>query len=117
MVSPLLLIVVALSGLGSDALPDYSLSFAFRMGQMALLIAGGLLGLPGVCLVLVWMVLRVAGMTSLGHPYLAPASPKRSRNPDLVLRAPTFRQRLRGYLADPAHMLRTKGRMRKGDPT
>ena len=117
MVSPLLLIVVALSGLGSYALPDYSLSFAFRMGQMALLIAGGLLGLPGVCLVLVWMVLRVAGMTSLGYPYLAPASPRRTRNPDLILRAPIFRQRLRGYLADPAHMLRAKGRMRRRNPS
>lgn len=49
LVSPLLIIVVALSGLGSYALPNYSLSFAFRMGQMALLIAGGLMGLPGVC--------------------------------------------------------------------
>ena len=62
LVSPLLIFVVALSGLGSYALPNYSLSFAFRMGQMALLIAGGLMGLPGVCLLLLLMVLRVAGM-------------------------------------------------------
>lgn len=46
LVSPLLIIVVALSGLGGYALPNYSLSFAFRMGQMLLLIAGGLMGLP-----------------------------------------------------------------------
>ena len=115
MVSPLLLIVVALSGLGSYALPDYSLSFAFRMGQMLLLIAGGLMGLAGVCLVFVFLVLRVAGMTSLGYPYLSPAAPVRVRNPDLILRAPAYRQRLRAYLADPKHMLRAKGRMRRRD--
>lgn len=115
MVSPLLLIVVALSGLGSYALPDYALSFAFRMGQMLLLIAGGLLGLPGVCMMFVFFVLRVSGMTSLGVPYLAPTSPKRTHNPDLVLRAPVYRQRLRGYLADPFFMLRAHGRMRRRD--
>lgn len=113
MVSPLLLIVVALSGLGSYALPDYSLSFAFRMGQMLLLIAGGLMGLPGVCLMLVLLLLRTAGMTSLGRPYLAPTTPKRARNPDGILRAPIFRQRLRGYLSHPPQMLRARGRMRR----
>lgn len=113
LVSPLLIIVVALSGLGSYALPNYSLSFAFRMGQMALLLAGGLMGLPGVGLVLLLLVLRVAGMESLGHPFLAPGSPRRTRNPDLILRAPLFRQRLRAYLSSPEDMLRAHGRMRR----
>ncbi len=113
LVSPLLIIVVALSGLGSYALPNYSLSFAFRMGQMLLLLAGGLMGLPGVCIVFLLLLMRVAGMESLGQPYLAPRSPRRAHNPDLVLRAPLFRQRLRAYLADPAHMERAHGRMRR----
>lgn len=113
LVSPLLLIVVALSGVGSYALPDYSLSFALRMGQMALLIAGGLMGLPGVCLMLLWMILRVAGMQSLGRPYLAPTAPRRVRNPDLLLRAPVYRLRLRGDTANPRAMLRAMGRMRR----
>ena len=113
LVSPLLLIVVALSGVGSYALPDYSLSFAFRMGQMALLIAGGLMGLPGVCLMLLWMILRVAGMQSLGRPYLAPTAPRRVHNPDLLLRAPVYRLRLRGDTANPRAMLRALGRMRR----
>ena len=113
LVSPLLIIVVALSGLGSYALPNYSLSFAFRMGQMALLIAGGLMGLPGVCLLLLLMVMRVAGMESLGRPYLAPASPDRLHNPDLIVRGPVFRQRLRSYVAKPDNLLRAHGRMRR----
>lgn len=114
MVSPLLLIVVALSGLGSYALPDYSLSFAFRMGQMVLLLSGGLLGLPGICLVSVLLVFRVAGMESLGQPYLAPRSPARTHNPDLILRAPVYRQRLRTWLSQPENIRRTRGRMRFG---
>ena len=113
MVSPLLLIVVALSGLGSYAIPDYALSFAFRIGQMLLLIAGGLMGLPGVCLMFLLLILRVSGMTSLGRPYLAPTAPAQPHNPDLIWRAPTYRQRLRAYLANPAQMLRARGRMRR----
>ena len=113
LVSPLLLIVVALSGLGSYALPDYSLSFAFRMGQMALLIAGGLLGVPGICLLSVFLLLRVAGMKSLGRPYLAPRSPLRMHNPDLLLRAPVFRQRLRTWFSRPGQRLRARGPMRR----
>ena len=113
LVSPLLIIVVALSGLGGYALPNYPLSFAFRMGQLLLLVAGGLLGFPGICMALTWVVMRVAGMESLGEPFLAPGSPRRVRNPDLVFRAPTFRQRLRAYLANPGDMLRAHGRMRR----
>ena len=113
LVSPMLIIVVALSGLGGYSLPNYSLSFAFRMGQMLLLIAGGVAGMTGMCLAAVWLLIRIAGMESLGQPYLAPVSPKRSHNPDLVMRAPTFRQRLRAYLSDPTHNLRAHGRMRR----
>lgn len=116
LVSPLLIIVVALSGLGSYALPDYSLSMAFRLLQLALLVAGGLMGFPGVVLVLVYTVIRVAGMRSLGHPFLAPCAPARQHNPDLVMRAPIFRQRLRAYLANPAQTDRAEGRMRRFSP-
>lgn len=112
LVSPLLIIVVALSGLGSYAIPDYSLSLAFRILQMLLLIAGGLCGLYGVTALFLLLLCWTAGMQSLGRPYLAPLSPKRAHNPDLIYRAPIYRQRLRTYLANPFAMLRLRGRMR-----
>lgn len=98
-VSPLLLITVALSGVGSFALPDYSLAFAFRMAQLLLVPVAGLLGIGGLCGALVLLCCWVGGMESLGAPYLAPTAPGRIHNPDLVLRAPIRRQGLRGYLA------------------
>ncbi|MEG2701115.1 MAG: spore germination protein, partial [Clostridia bacterium] len=115
LVSPLLIIVVALSGLGGYAIPNYSMAFAFRIGQLLLLIAGGSMGMTGVGLVLVLLLCQVAGMESLGEPFLAPLSPQRVHNPDLLTRAPTFRQRLHTYLANPARMQRTSGRMRRFD--
>ncbi len=99
LVSPLLLITVALSGLGSFALPDYSLAFAFRMAQLLLVPIAGLTGIGGLCAAVVLLCCWVAGMQSLGAPYLAPAVPRRLRNPDLILRAPIRCLGKRGYLA------------------
>lgn len=115
LVSPLLIIVVALSGLGSYAMPNYPLSFAFRMGQVALLLAAGITGISGLCYAVVMLLCWVAAMESLGQPFLAPGSPRRTHNPDLLLRAPTFRQRLRTYLSNPEEMKRAYGRMRRFD--
>ena len=115
MVSPLLIIVVALSGLGSYAMPNYPLSFAFRMGQVVLLLAAGITGISGLCYAVVMLLCWVAAMESLGQPFLAPGSPRRTHNPDLLLRAPTFRQRLRTYLSNPEEMKRAYGRMRRFD--
>jgi len=112
LVSPLLIIVVALTGLGSYALPDYSLSFAFRIGQMLLLVAAGLMGWSGLCWMSLLLLCWVASMTSLGYPYLAPTSPRRTHNPDIVSRKPVFRQRLRTYVSNPARMRRSRGKMR-----
>ena len=54
----------------------------------------------------------IFAQTSLGAPLCAPFAPRRARNPDLALRMPVWRQRLRGYLSNPAAMLRSRGRMR-----
>ena len=112
LVSPLLIVLVALSGLGSFVLPDYALSMALRIAQLLLVLSAGVGGYFGMVLCLFLFILRLAGQTSLGSPICAPAAPLRPRNPDQILRYPVWRQRLRGYAANPAHMLRTRGPMR-----
>ena len=114
LVSPLLIIIVALGGLGSYAIPDYSVSMVFRILQLALVLLAGLAGLTGVMLGLMLLTCWVAGMRSLGSPFLAPLSPARACNPDIVLRSPIYRQRLNTYLSNPSTMTRLKGRMRGG---
>ena len=112
LVSPLLIVLVALSGLGSFVLPDYATSVALRIVQLLLVAAAGIAGYYGIMLCLFVLLLRLMGTRSLGWPLLAPLSPRRPRNPDRVLRLPVWRQRLRGYAADPAAMLRARGPMR-----
>ena len=115
LVSPLLIVVAALSGLGSFVMPDYAMSIAMRIAQLLLVIAAGVAGYFGVILCLFLLILRLASETSLGRPLTAPFAPRRPRNPDQLLRFPVWRQRLRGYAANPFSMLRARGPMRAWD--
>ena len=115
LIHPLLIIVVAVSSLGSYAIPDYSLGMAFRIGQLIFLAAGCIFGLYGMVLLSAVMVVRLCGMTSLGAPFAAPVAPVRTHNPDVFLRYPLWHQRLRTWLGNPFSMERTRGRMRGWD--
>ncbi len=112
-VNPQLIVMVALSGLGSFVAPDYPTTIALRIAQILLVIAGGLAGYFGIFFLLFLFVLHALSHRSLRVPLFAPAAPERTENPDIIIRAPVWRQRLRGYRANPASMLRARGRMRK----
>lgn len=71
-VSPIAIIVVAISGICCYTLPSQDLGYAVRLSRLALLagaIAGGLYGLN---LVLCLLLLHLAGIDSFGLPYAAP---------------------------------------------
>lgn len=113
LIHPLLIIVVAVASLGSYAIPDYALSLSFRIGQLALVVIGCILGFFGITLTGTACFVRLCSMRSFGAPYTAPLAPWRSHNPDIVIRWPIWRQRLRTYLSSPESGLRAHGRMRR----
>ena len=115
LISPLVLIVTALSGLGSYAAPSFSLTLSVRIAQIALAVGAGVGGYLGMTLVLFCLLLRGFRLTSLKQPYFSPLSPSRPANPDAVMRMPIWRQRLRGAIANPFFMDRVKGPMRAWD--
>lgn len=115
LIHPLLIIVVAVSSLGSYAIPDYSLGLAVRIAQLLFLGAGCIFGVYGMVLFFAAGVIRLCGMTSLGSPFAAPLSPLRTRNPDGLVRLPIWRQRLRTWLGNSRRMERTRGAMRGWD--
>lgn len=113
--SPLIIIVVAISGLGSYTVPTFSLTLSLRLFQFLLLLAAGMAGYLGLVLGLFFLLMRMSGLTSMNHPYFSPLAPLRPSNPDSVSRLPIWRQRLRGAIANPFHMRRLSGRMRAWD--
>ena len=115
LVHPLLIIVVAVSSLGSYAVPDYSLGLAVRIGQLLLLAAGSIFGVYGIVLFMTALCVRLCSLTSLGAPFAAPLSPPRAHNPDLLTRHPLWQQRWRTWLGSAENNMRSRGRMRGWD--
>lgn len=112
---PLLLIVVAVSSLGSYAVPDYSLGLAVRIGQLLLLAAGCIFGVYGIVLFMAAGTVRLCALTSLGSPFAAPMAPLRPHNPDEMTRWPIWQQRWRTWLASAGNQQRAWGAMRRWD--
>ena len=91
-ISPILVIIVAITGLGNYAVPDYGFSLGLILCRLFVILSGSLLGLYGVCIVSFCMFAGLCGMRSLGQPYVSPVAPSRPHNPDLLLRLPSWMQ-------------------------
>ena len=73
-VSPIAIIVVAVSGIATYTLPSQDMSFAIKLARLALLLAAIVAGLYGVGLVSCLVTLHLCSMDSFGLNYTAPLS-------------------------------------------
>ncbi len=97
--SPLLLIVVAASGLGGFCVPSYALSIGLKIVQLLFLTAGAAGGLFAMALLLVFLLCAACAMRSVGSPLTAPVTPPRRANPDFLVRLPMKFQKARAFFA------------------
>ena len=74
--SSVVLIIVALSGIGMFTITDYSAKLAVSYFRVALILAGWLGGLLGLTVALFLSILWLANLKSYGVPFLSPVSPK-----------------------------------------
>ncbi|HEY8552618.1 MAG TPA: spore germination protein [Thermaerobacter sp.] len=90
LVSPAMVIVVAVTTIGSFASPTYSAAIALRILRYPLMLAASVFGLSGVVIGLILIVVHLADLESFGLPYLYPYTPPRSLRElrDTVVRAP-----------------------------
>lgn len=70
-VSPILIIVVAITGICSFAIPDFSLSFTLRIFRFLYIILGYLCGLLGIGLGIYIHSIILSNLKSFGVPYLS----------------------------------------------
>ncbi len=98
-VSPLLLIIVAASGLGGFCVPGYAMSIGLKIVQLLFLTAGALGGLYMMVLLLCALLCALCAMRSVGSPLTAPLTPPRRSNPDIFLRLPMKYQKARAFFA------------------
>ncbi len=74
-VSPVSIIIVAISGLTSFAIPNFSLELYFRLLRFGFIIVGWLFGFLGIAIGLFVFLAIVSNYTSFGVPYLSPYVP------------------------------------------
>lgn len=72
LVSPIVVVVVAVSALSSLAIPADEFSAPFRLLKFGFIILGGTLGVFGMILGLYLVLSHLAGQKSFGIPYLSP---------------------------------------------
>jgi spore germination protein KA len=90
-VSPLMVIVVALTSIGSFAVPSYSAAIALRIVKFPIIAAAGTFGLYGVMLAVIGLVVHLASLKSVGVPYLAPFAPVKAEDAkDTIFRMPLW---------------------------
>ena len=88
-VSPIMVIVVAVTAISSFAIPSYSAGIAFRILRFATMLAASMLGLFGIVLTFIMITLHLIRLKSFGVPYSAPFAPVMPRDwRDLIIRAP-----------------------------
>jgi hypothetical protein len=96
-VSPIAIIVVAVSGIACYTLPSQDLGFAVRLTRLTLLLGAILAGLYGVGLCCCLTLLHLAEMDSFGNSYSAPLSSGRPGSlKALLLRKPKLPRIRRG---------------------
>lgn len=74
-VSPILVIIVAITGITAFAVPDYSLSFHVRASRFAYIILGYFAGFLGIAFGFVIHVAILGSINSYGVSYLSPYTP------------------------------------------
>ncbi len=87
--SPIMVIIVSLTGIASFAIPQYNFAIALRILRFPLMICAAFLGIFGIMIAFLLIWLHLANLRSLGQPYLSPLGPFIPRQlKDVFVRAP-----------------------------
>ncbi|WP_052339334.1 spore germination protein [Gorillibacterium massiliense] len=87
--SPVMVIIVSLTGISSFITPHYDLGLSFRMLRFPIMILAASFGLVGVAIAMLLIYIHLLELKSFGYPYLSPLAPMiRKDLKDTLVRAP-----------------------------
>jgi len=115
LVSPIVVMIVALTALGGMVIPNEEFASAFRLFKYLFLFLGGSLGIFGIVLGIYLTVAHLAGLLSFGMPYLLPFVKKDPVKEvgNGILRPPFRKRKYRPLYARQGERLRLKRRDEK----
>ncbi|WHH57775.1 spore germination protein [Petroclostridium sp. X23] len=100
-VSQAMVIVVALTGISSFAIPAFNAAASGRLIRFPLMLMASILGLPGILAGLSIIIIHLNSLRSFGVNYMEPfVSARKNEFKDILIRSPRWAMnRLPGYIA------------------
>lgn len=117
LVSPALIIVIAVTGLCGFVVPTHSLSFGIRISRFLFTIMGALAGFYGISLSIFAFGAYHASLKSFGVPIFSPVAPKTKSGYSEVIRGPIESSRERPDYLNPQNLIKLKTKKRGWDAT
>lgn len=110
--SPITIVIVALTTIGSFATPAYNTAIAFRMLRFPIIILAGMFGLYGIMFGIIFIVNHMLSLRSFGVPYLSPFAPAYWQGlKDTLVRSPLWSMRQRPAMFHPLNSTRVGERV------
>lgn len=107
-ISPILVIVVAITGLASFAVPNISFNFLVRITRFVFLFLAAFMGFFGITIALTIGVAYLVTLKSFGVPFLSPLAPPKPSSGDMLMRPPIWKQWLRPFHLNPQDPVRNE---------
>lgn len=108
-ISPILLIIVALTTLTTFITPSYAITFAFRMVRFLFIIAAAVGGLFGLMIGVILLLIHLVRLKSFGVSYLAPVTETEFKDfKDIFVKLPINTFKTRPEYMDTGDKIRQK---------
>ncbi|KNH21979.1 spore gernimation protein KB [Priestia megaterium] len=106
-VSPAMVIVVAMTAIASFATPSFAIAISARLIRFVFMIAAATFGFYGIILCFLMMIVHLCSLRSFGVPYMTPLAPFiPSNSGDTIVRMPWWMLRQRPRLISSGNMTR-----------
>ncbi len=108
-VSPIMIIIVAITAITTFIIPNYAVTTALRIVRFSLIIGAAIIGFYGIMMGLILLLIHLVRMKSFGIPYLAPAVNTDMEDlKDMYIRAPMSELKERPKYMDTGDKIRQK---------
>ena len=106
-VSPILIIIVAVTGIGSFGVPNFSSAFSFRIMRFFYIALGSLAGFLGITVGIFIHFMWLVSFSSFGVPFMSPFAPRTVKSsPETFSRGPVWKQERRPDYLNPKDIYR-----------
>jgi len=102
LITPLAVIIVALTAISSFAIPSYNFSTSLRMIRFGFIVAASMFGLFGISIGLCLLIIHLCTLKSCGVPYMTPLSSFIDNRKDL--KDTIIRPRIKNMVHKPKYL-------------